>query len=448
MNELLQVGQTIQGATSGLSFRVAEYLGGGGQGEVYRASAAGSDIAVKWFYPRYVRQDGRLRERLERAVQLGAPSDRFLWPAELTFSPDLDGFGYVMEVREPRFRGMAELVTRQMEPSFRALSTAAFELSHAFLQLHARGLCYRDISFGNVFFDPETGQVQICDNDNVDIDGQPGSIGGTARFMAPELVTGASAPSTQSDLFSLAVLLFYLLVNHHPLEGARESAIRCFDLPAMTRLYGSEPLFIFDPHDDSNRPVPGLHDNASAFWPLYPKYLRELFIRAFTDGIRDPQQGRVRESEWRSAMSQLRDSIFYCAACGAENFYDAGAIRMIDGDARPSQSCWACGSTLSLPPRIRITRGTDVLVAMLNHDTQLFPHHIDAAQAYRFDAPVAEIRRHPTKAGVWGLANVSSVDWTAMTASSDTLTVPPGSSVTLKNGVTIQFGPSEGVVRA
>src|SRR3954452_6732203 len=140
--------------------------------------------------------------------------------------------------------------------SFRALATAGLELADSYLQLHARGLCYRDISFGNVFFDPESGDVLICDNDNVAVDGSAtAGVLGTPRFMAPEVVRGEVLPSTQTDLYSLAVLLFYMLTVHHPLEGAREAAIRCLDLPAMTRLYGTEPLFIFDPRDASNRAV-------------------------------------------------------------------------------------------------------------------------------------------------------------------------------------------------
>jgi hypothetical protein len=57
----------------------------------------------------------------------------------------------------------------------------------------------------------------------------------------------------------------------------------------MTKLYGAEPVFIFDPNDHSNEPVPGLHDNALAFWPIYPQFLRDLFIQSFTAGIRDPE---------------------------------------------------------------------------------------------------------------------------------------------------------------
>lgn len=239
MNQLLTLGQTIHSRASRMALRVEQFLGGGGQGEVYQVSVQNQALAVKWFFPHYLRQDARLRERLERAIQIGPPSDRFLWPLEMVNAPGVAGFGYLMALREPSFQGLADLVTRRAEPTFHTLATIGFELAHSYLQLHAKGLCYRDISFGNVFFNPATGEVRICDNDNVDIDGQPGTIGGTVRFMAPEIVRGESTPSTQTDLFSLAVLLFYLLMNHHPLEGARESAIHCFDLPAMTKLYGT-----------------------------------------------------------------------------------------------------------------------------------------------------------------------------------------------------------------
>ena len=33
--------------------------------------------------------------------------------------------------------------------------------------LHIAGAKYQDISFGNLFFNPDNGDVLICDNDNV-----------------------------------------------------------------------------------------------------------------------------------------------------------------------------------------------------------------------------------------------------------------------------------------
>src|ERR1051325_1345529 len=97
-----------------------------------------------------------------------------------------------------RFRSIVDLMKRRIEPSFRALATAGLELANSYLQLHARGLCYRDISFGNAFFDPYTGEILICDNDNVTVDNQSHSaVYGTPRFMAPEIVRGEPVPSTQ-----------------------------------------------------------------------------------------------------------------------------------------------------------------------------------------------------------------------------------------------------------
>ena len=104
----------------------------------------------------------------------------------------------------------------RINPSFHTLTTVGFELAHSFWQLHAKGLCYRDISFGNIFFDPNNGEVRICDNDNTDVNKKPGAISGTPRFMAPEIVRGDSNPDADTDLFSLSVLLFYMFMFNHP----------------------------------------------------------------------------------------------------------------------------------------------------------------------------------------------------------------------------------------
>ncbi len=108
---------------------------------------------------------------------------------------------------------------------------------------------------------------------------------GTKRFMAPEIVRTQARPSTDSDLYSLSVLLFYLLMVGHPLLGRRELAFPVWDQEAELRLFGADPLFVFDPDDDSNRPVPGVHDAVLANWPIYPLRLRRLFERSFTRGL-------------------------------------------------------------------------------------------------------------------------------------------------------------------
>jgi eukaryotic-like serine/threonine-protein kinase len=439
MDQMLRPGQSVRCQPSGMNCVIETLLGAGGQGEVYKARLGNEAVAVKWFFP----QMGTVEQRaaIELLVRTGAPSEHFLWPLEITDAPGVPSFGYVMPLRPARFKNIVDLMKRRIEPTFRALATAGLNLSHNYLLLHSQGLCYRDISFGNAFFDPVNGDILIADNDNVSVDGA-GVLGvlGTPRFMAPEVVRGEAVPSTQTDLFSLSVLIFYMLMVAHPLEGQKETEIKCLDLPAMTKLYGTEPLFIFDPDDKSNAPVPGIHDNALAFWRIYPQFLRDLFTRAFTEGMRDPLHGRVRESEWRAAMVRLRDAIFYCHHCSLENFYDGEALKARGGNPG---LCWSCATELRLPPRLRIGKS----IVMLNHDTQLFPHHVDEQKLYDFSTPVASISTHPTRPGIWGLKNLSQVRWVITKAGGEVKDVEPGQSFTLAAGTKIQFGNTSGEIR-
>ncbi|WP_013324998.1 protein kinase domain-containing protein [Gloeothece verrucosa] len=440
MSQLLKPGDLIDSENLKSRGKVEKFLGGGTQGEVYQIDIEGKKMALKWYFPQWIQHDIRQKERLRKAIDFGAPNDRFLWPMDLAFCSGSNSYGYIMPLRESRFKGIVDLMKRQVEPTFRSLATAGFELADSYYQLHSKGLCYRDIAFGNVFFDPDSGEIRICDNDNVDVNGTPGAVDGTPRFMAPEIVRGEAAPTTQTDLFSLAILLFYMLFVHHPLEGAREQAIHCFDFLAMQKLYGIEPIFIFDPDDTSNRPVAGVQDNPIAFWSIYPQFLKDIFIKAFTDGIRDPEQGRVRESEWRNAMIRLRDSIFYCPYCGAENFYDVEALK----HNKRLNYCWSCDEDLLIPPRIRIGRN----VVILNYDTQLFAHHVDQQRCYDFLNPVAEVNRHPRNPHLWGLKNLSEQCWTVTMADKTVQQVKPGFSVSLAMGTKINFGSTYGEIRA
>src|SRR5262249_24860800 len=147
MDQILKPGQKVHTSSTRRECRVEVFLGGGGQGEVYQATLDGELVALKWYYPASATPEQQ--KALETLVRMGAPSDRFLWPTELASATSTPGFGYVMPLRERRFRSIVDLMKRRIEPSFRALATAGLELSHSYLQLHTKGLCYRDISFGN-----------------------------------------------------------------------------------------------------------------------------------------------------------------------------------------------------------------------------------------------------------------------------------------------------------
>jgi hypothetical protein len=231
-----------------------------------------------------------------------------------------------------------------------------------------------------------------------------------------------------------------MLLVHHPLDGKQEAAIRCFDLPAMMRIYGTCPVFIFDPNNDCNRPDPVYHGNALAYWPIYPQFLRDLFTRAFTDGLHDPQHGRVKETEWRVGMIRLRDAIAYCPHCNMENFCDCEPADA--SKVRPG-TCWSCQKDVRPPLRLNLGPRS---VIVLNHDTRLYPHHLLSGRSYDFSRPLAEVSRHPADPGIRGLKNLMDAKWVATTAEGVVSDVPPGRSVRLAPETRINFGTTEGRV--
>ena len=279
------------------------------------------------------------------------------------------------------------------------------------------------------------------------MDGATGStVRGTPYFMAPEIVRGEAMPSTRTDLFSLAVLLFYAFLLSHPLEGARALAHQVWDVDAMTDAFGVRPTFVFDPADDGNRPVPGAsveQDNMLACWPVCPSFLRRLFVRAFTVGLA-PDGDRVRESEWRKAMVRLHDSVVFCASCGRENLAD------VDDDGAPvadvvavgGQRCWSCGARLALPPRLVLA--SHPVVAGARHGAARLP----PGRPLRLRR--AGGRDHPPPRGPRSLGPAQRHRRTLARPRAQRLQsqIAPGRAVALTEGLTLAFGSgATGVVR-
>lgn len=427
MKSLLQVGQLIHGA-NGL-YRIGRLLGSGSQGEVYEATLGGQTFAIKWYYHQMATP--QQFKGLQRLVKIGPPNTSFLWPLELLTLKEKKSFGYVMPLRPLRFASIVDLMKRKAEPSFYALTKAAMELMESFRMLHGKHLCYRDISFGNVFFDPRTGEILICDNDNISFDEEVlGTVLGTPRFMAPEIVRGERHPDLWTDRFSIAVLLFYMFMIHHPLEGRLEASIKCFDLPAMRQLYGEKPVFVFDPINASNRPIPGVHDNALVFWNLYPDYFKQIFTQCFTRGLRQPKL-RPTESEWLGGLLRLQQSIIPCS-CGAENFHGV------------SKSCWSCHQPIALPMHLHL----DHNIVVLRDDTKIFQHQVEKSIPANLSDThrAARVTKHPQHPDIRGLQNLMESSWQVTTAKGLTFEVPKGRSVTLEPGAKINFGEIEGLI--
>ena len=422
----------------GTVYTIIRFIAAGGQGEVYEVEdkKTAGRYALKWYF-KHSATDYQ-KKLITRLISRGAPDHRFLWPLDMIEQKGL--FGYIMNLRPLEYKSILDLMKRRAEPTFASLCMAGINLADGYQSLHSQGLCYRDISFGNLFFNPKDGDVLICDNDNVTVNkDSEGGTEGTPRFIAPEIIIQKESPSTNTDLYSMAVLLFYMLMLHHPLEGAIEANIKCLDGKAMEKIYGKEPIFIWDPVNSTNRPVPGYQNNAIIFWDIYPSYIKELFTSAFTVGLKNPNK-RIVENQWKEAIIRLRNSIIYCGYCGSENFYDVQKLK-----AQQSHNCWQCKGVIALPPRIKI--GNQLI--MLNQDTVLFPHHVKGN--YDFTTPIGKVSKHPTMPNRWGLTNMGADNWTLTRKATDdkpseSTVVPPGKTAPLATDATINFGPAEGVI--
>ena len=427
---LLQPGEIVLPHGGGSPIRIEAYLGSGKQGEVYAAVQDGAPIAVKWYKPDWIASDTTLRERVEKTVKLKAPNSRFLWPQGIVVSAAHPTFGYVMPLREPRFHEFRELICDNVQASFRALATAGLEAAESYQKLHLMGLCYIDISPGNIALDPETGEVRISDCDNVNVNGRGSTVAthGTEGFMAPEIVQQKAYPTRWTDQWSFAVLLFWAFMRNHPLQGRREFEHAVITKELELRLWGDEALFIYDDIDRSNRPVEGFNSAVLFYWPLYPQFLRDLFTGAFTRGIRQPEQ-RIMETQWRTAMAQLRDSIVPCPQCEAENFFDAAA----------GQHCWNCARELPQPRRIAVH---DYAIVAAD-GAGLFSHHLDPRRNPDSQGPIAHVARNPRNADMTELRNASGMAWRATLPDGNERTVESGDCVGLEPGLRISIGNVE-----
>lgn len=427
---LLSRGLSLRLSTGGSGF-VGDYLGGGGQGSVYIADCGGRKLALKWYHPDVIRIDVTLRSRILSMIRQGPPDRNFVWPLAMAEIEGQSSFGYLMPLISADRRPLQDLFLpppKRLNPSLAVRAAACLEIATSFQKLHATGYCYQDINFGGFFVDPERGSIQICDADNIAVDGIAGGVFGTRKFMAPEVLRRETIPSTRTDLYSMAVLFFYLLFNWHPLDGRRENAIANMTPAVEMDLYGRHPLFIFDPQDTSNGPVPRSHDWVVARWAAMPAAIRLLFTRAFTEGLMQPARRPI-ESEWRNALDRLRDSIVACGRCTFEHGIDRNRVET-------GIACVTCGAPLDLPPLLNAGHEP----VLLKPARRVFDYQLDTGFIVEDAEALVAVESHPRDPAILGLHNARADAWPVEMPNGTRLMLAPGRTVRIVDGLVIAFG--------
>lgn len=324
----LTVGMILNTVIGKQNVRILEKIGDGGQGIVYKVQYNGQQKALKWYKSDAVKNLEWFEKNITRNIQKGSPVGSFLWPEDITEWKD-GSFGYIMDLRPSDYVDFDDiLLCKKKFSSIQAEITAAINIVNGFRALHGGGYTYQDLNNGNFFINPQNGDVLICDNDNVSEEGTSSGIAGKLGYMAPEIVCGKKAPDKMTDRFSLAVILFMLLVRAHPLEGERVVSKPAFTEQLQQIYFGEDPIFMLDRNDASNRPVKGVHNNVFCRWPLYPEYIRELFYRSFDKETMLGNKSAPIEKEWYRALVQLRTDLIPCPLCGQYTFASESGVGM------------------------------------------------------------------------------------------------------------------------
>lgn len=228
---LLEVGSTVG------AYEITSRLGEGGMGVVFRArdSKLGRDVAIKALPEAFAADQDRLQRFLREAQALAALNHSNIaqiYGLEDSTQPPC----IVMELVHGET--LADRLQRGPIPLSEALPMAK-QIVEALEAAHEKGIVHRDLKPGNVMVLPDGGikvldfgLAKVHEGQNAGLSNSPtmmsasmpGSILGTAAYMAPEQAKGLNADS-RSDLFSFGCILFEMLTGRRAFDGDTASEI-------------------------------------------------------------------------------------------------------------------------------------------------------------------------------------------------------------------------------
>ena len=412
---------------------------------VYIASYNGSQWALKWYDLEKLDDPEKMLSNLKENISDGAPNNKFMWPKYMTKKYSDGSFGFLMEMKPESFEYLSDIlkgykIVNEHETgrankknvkfsSLFSMTTAALNIVNAFRKLHSTGKTYQYLDDGGFFINADTGAILVGGCDHIVKNGTAKPIAnGMPGYMAPELVMGEACPDINTDRYTLAASLFKLLFRGDPLEGKKVVDDICLEKKELLKHYGENAVFVYDPENDSNRPVRGIHDSVMKFWETYPEYVKEIFTRAFTEGLKDPEK-RVDESDWQTVLIRLRAEVIRCPMCGRTNF--AHFFERADHKTYKCPNCREEIPTLEMSHRkwrMPIFKGAKF------YECDIYTDSTD------FLSVVGEVVENKLRSGYYGIKNCSERKWRAKMRDGAFHDIEPGKGFPIWEGLEIDFG--------
>ncbi|HEV2765215.1 MAG TPA: protein kinase, partial [Pyrinomonadaceae bacterium] len=217
------VGQVLAG-----KYRIEEKIDEGGMGCVYRATHVLMEktVAVKVLHPALAADD-KIVARFTREAKAAS---RISHPHAINvtdFGEDEEGVVFlVMEYL--RGRTLKDIVRSEGPMQIERVCEIIRQVCGALEAAHSEGVVHRDLKSDNIMLEEvgdgdwakvlDFGIAKIQETTSNPEDGltAPNLIIGTPQYMSPEQCAQASEIDSRSDIYSLGVILYEMLVGHVP----------------------------------------------------------------------------------------------------------------------------------------------------------------------------------------------------------------------------------------